>query len=1000
MSFNPLDYSLCLEEPAFLSDVTSWHEHIPFAFTLMQMLQPERFVELGTHKGDSYLAFCQAVDTLGLSTVCCAVDSWQGDPQAGFYGEEIYRTLKQYHDLHYGHFSSLRRCYFDDALPHFADKSIDLLHIDGLHTYEAVKHDFETWLPKMSARGIVLLHDTAVTAGDFGVWRFFEEVSSKYPAFEFKHCNGLGMIAVGSEVPAPLQPFFDKEHQALGTIAGFYQAIGARLSLGRTVRRLETKAAELELETSRLECDLNERGQQLQDAQRTLQRQATELSERDRRLVDQGRQLIERDLILQEKEKALADLEQSFLNSLSWKVTAPLRRVYELIRGSGRRATASIPARSLALTTFPTNINAPTSIPACENPKVSIIIPVYNQLDYTLSCLASIAANTDGIEYEVIIADDASTDETLSIKDQVSNVIHIRNTDNLGFLRNCNNAAQSARGKYILFLNNDTNVQKDWLRHLLDLMDADDSIGLTGSKLVYSDGRLQEAGGIIWNDANGRNYGRLDDPTKPEYNYVKEVDYISGASIMIRKTLWDEIGGFDERFCPAYYEDTDLAFTVRHLGARVVYQPKSVVVHFEGISHGTDVTQGIKSYQVRNKALFLDKWKEILAEDHLPMDQNLFLARDRSRTKKTLLFIDYQVPLYDKFAGSRTNYMYLKLLVEMGLNVKFIGADFLRIEPYSSELNDLGIETLDGEWYREKWEQWFKDNGRYIDYVLLNKPDPAVKFMDVIKKYTAAKIIYQGHDLHHVRLKRKYEIEGLTTDLTEAERYEQIEKAIFDKSDTILTFSSVEEAEIRRLAPNKPVYTVPLYFYDSFSEDITDFSERRGILFVGGFIHTPNVDAVKWFTSEILPLVAKNIQNITFFVVGGNPPDAIRKLSSKQVKILGFVSDDVLAEYYRTCRLVVVPLRFGAGVKGKTIEAMYHGLPIVSTSIGLEGIDGIEQVIKATDDAAVFARQILEMYSEPQRLAKIGMANKTFVREKFSKTKTRETAENIFKSPS
>ncbi len=989
MSFTPIDYSFCLEEPAFLSDVTSWHEHIPFAFSLIQMLQPRLFVELGTHKGDSYLAFCQAVDALGLSTVCCAVDSWQGDPQAGFYGKEIYQTLKEYHDLHYGGFSSLRKCYFDDALPHFADDSIDLLHIDGLHTYEAVKHDFETWLPKVSARGIVLFHDTAVTAGDFGVWRFFQEVSSKYPAFEFKHCNGLGMIAVGSAIPEPLRPFFDKENRDRGAIASFYHALGTRISFRKTIGQLETKAAELEREKSRLEYDLTERHQQLQEAETALSRNAAEISEKDRQLQS----------LFEEKQKALADQEHLFLNSLSWKVTAPLRAIYELLPKSSKKAPAPVVARTLDLSIFPTDHKPeePISLPAYDNPKVSIIIPVYNQMDYTLSCLESIAANTDGIEYEVIIADDASTDRTLSIGDQVSNVIHIRNADNLGFLRNCNNAAQSARGKYILFLNNDTKVQKDWLRHLLALMDADDSIGLTGSKLVYSDGRLQEAGGIIWNDANGRNYGRLDDQTKPEYNYVKEVDYISGASIMIRKTLWDEIGGFDERFCPAYYEDTDLAFTVRHLGARVVYQPKSVVVHFEGISHGTDVTQGIKSYQVRNKALFLDKWKEILAEDHLPMDQDLFLARDRSRDKKTLLFIDYQVPLYDKFAGSRTNYMYLKLLVEMGLNVKFIGADFLRIEPYSSELNDLGIETLDGDWYRQNWEEWFKENGGYIDYVLVNKPDPAVKFMDVIKKFTKAKVIYQGHDLHHVRLKRKYELEGLNTDLTDAGRYERIEKEVFDKSDAILTFSSVEETEIRRLAPNKPVYTIPLYFYDNIPEDDPDFSERQGILFVGGFDHTPNADAVKWFASEILPLVSENIQDLTFFVVGANPPDAVKNLSSEHVKIAGFVSDEELAEYYRTCRLVVIPLRFGAGVKGKTIEAMYHGLPIVSTSIGLEGIAGIEQVIKATDDAAAFAKQVVEMYSAPQRLASVGIANKVFVRENFSKIKTCEIAEKFFK---
>lgn len=338
----------------------------------------------------------------------------------------------------------------------------------------------------------------------------------------------------------------------------------------------------------------------------------------------------------------------------------------------------------------------PICIPSHEKPDVSIVIPVYNRFDYTYSCLQHIAANSGSVSYEVILADDHSTDETKEAEKLISGIKVIHNQNTKGFLMNCNHAAAHAKGCFLMFLNNDTHVQKNWLQPLLDIM-KDESVGMTGSKLIYNRETLQEAGGIIWKDGSACNYGNRKSPTNPAYNYVKDVDYISGASILIRRTLWDEIGGFDTRFAPAYYEDVDLAFEVRKRGYRVVYQPLSVVVHFEGISNGRSLRSGQKHYQVINQKKFYEKWKGVLAAENMRQKQHVFLARDRSREKKHILVIDRHVPFYDKNARDGRIDRALQQHIKKGYHVTLIGDDGTAYEPYTTRLRQMGIEVWAGD---------------------------------------------------------------------------------------------------------------------------------------------------------------------------------------------------------------------------------------------------------------------------------------------------------------
>lgn len=630
----------------------------------------------------------------------------------------------------------------------------------------------------------------------------------------------------------------------------------------------------------------------------------------------------------------------------------------------------------------------PLEFSIVKNPKVSIIIPVYNQWDFTYKCLKSILNHTHDIDYEIIIADDVSSDDTMKISELIQNIKVVRNEKNLGFLLNCNNASRYASGEYIHFLNNDTQVEEGWLSSLMELIESDQTIGMVGSKLVYPDGRLQEAGGIIWDDASGWNYGRLDDPMKPEYNYVKEVDFISGASIMIRSSLWNKIGGFDTRYVPAYYEDADLAFEVRRLGYKVMYQPKSIVVHFEGISNGTDLGSGIKKYQVINHEKFFTKWKETLKNENFQNAENVFQARDRSRDKKVLLFIDHYIPHFDQDAGSRATLHYLDLFLKNNINVKFLGDNFYHYPEtiYLSTLEQMGIEVLHGTHYEKNWKTWIQDNGNSIDYIVLSRPHISKKYIDFLKEYTNAKIIYFAVDLHYLREQREYQIKKEKSILESSKYWKQVEFDIMLKSDISCFYSHVEVDEIKKENSDIKAIQVPLYIFDKFPEITYSHKERQDIMFVGGFGHNPNIDAVIWFLDEVMPKIKQTGLLFNFYIVGSNIPKSILSYAEKDKNIIitGRISDEELNKLYSTCRLSIAPLRYGAGMKGKVVESLYNGIPLVTTSIGAEGLQEIQDAIKITDDAVEFAKYVVEIYQNETLGIRLAEESSRYCKKYFS----------------
>jgi glycosyltransferase involved in cell wall biosynthesis len=474
--------------------------------------------------------------------------------------------------------------------------------------------------------------------------------------------------------------------------------------------------------------------------------------------------------------------------------------------------------------------------------------------------------------------------------------------------------------------------------------------------LLFADGRLQEAGGILWRDASGWNFGRADDPDRPAYNYRKEVDYVSGACLVVRRELWEELGGFDERFAPAYYEDADLCFAARAAGYRVVYQPAARVFHFEGLSNGTDLDAGVKQHQVTNQSVFAEKWGAVLEREHFPNAEHVIWARDRSAQRRCVLFIDHYVPHYDKDAGSRSTFMYVKLLLELGYRVQFMGANFFPHRPYTETLQQLGVEVLVGEYVARNLDGWLTEHAPYIDEIFLHRPHVAEQFLPHLARLSdRPRVNFFGHDLHYLRIGREAALVDDPALLKSAESWRRREFAVFRQVDRIYYFSEVETSELAAEDPSLILRTIPLYAMEDRPLPGYAPVDPRHILFVGGFNHPPNVDAATWLVSEILPAVNARCTDCHLHLVGSNPPQQIHALASPQVTVHGYVDDGALDALYRRVGVAVVPLRYGAGVKGKVIEAARQNVPVVTTGVGAEGIPDAGDVMWIADGADAFA---------------------------------------------
>lgn len=606
----------------------------------------------------------------------------------------------------------------------------------------------------------------------------------------------------------------------------------------------------------------------------------------------------------------------------------------------------------------------------------SIIIPTYNGWDQLGRCLVALEETLPHpFEGEVIVVDDGSAEETQAVLDEWDqsssrlNLKIIRNGSNVGFLESCNRGATAASGDFLVFLNDDTLPQFGWLTALLRTFRTHEDAGAVGGKLLYPDGKLQEAGGVIYSDGSGANYGNgdylVDDPL---FGFVREVDYCSGALLATSRKVFEEIGGFDDRYCPAYYEDTDYCFTVRDRGYKVYYQPESVVVHFEGATGGTDLSAGVKKHQVSNRAKFVKKWRSALRDQPDPPEGydletwHALSTRGRAGRSKQggrALVSAPLLPEFDREGGSRRIFHMIEFLRAAGWDVSFLAENPYGDERYVRMLQRQGVAVYRGFGSRADdlfkfgkfdlavFAFWYLAEGHATE---LRRVSPDTKIMvDVI-------------DLHWLRAVRRHFLppvgasdpNGGDSPEFGSEMVRELEA--YAQADAVLTTSDEEAQMIHNLLGRQSLaHTVPDHEESIPSE--VPFRDRRGILFVANFNHPPNLDAVMFFCEEILPKMDQELlEEHPLSIVGHRPPPAVLEYaeSSRFINLVGWVPSVV--PYLQSARVAIVPMRYGAGTKRKLLQALMSHTPTVTTSMGIEGLS-VEPGRHAllADDAESFA---------------------------------------------
>jgi GT2 family glycosyltransferase/glycosyltransferase involved in cell wall biosynthesis len=622
--------------------------------------------------------------------------------------------------------------------------------------------------------------------------------------------------------------------------------------------------------------------------------------------------------------------------------------------------------------------------------RVTVIVPAYGNFALTYRCLYALAHRTPPeLLTRTILADDRPEHPVAPLLSGFAGLEVRVNGQNLGFLRSCNAASMEARGEYVVFLNNDAIVLPGWLGPMVETAAADPRVGMVGGMILAPDGRIQSAGEVIGEDGWSSAHGEGGRPDDPGCTFVRDVDALLGACLLVRRSAFELAGRFDERYAPAFYEEFELAFTLAERGYRVVFQPASRVLHYGGASYGRAMRNQLSS---RNHDTFMARWGSMLRAGKRPGDGPAGPSPGRPGTHPsgTILVVDDSLPEYDRSTGGNAIFQLLELLLEEGLRVIFMPHDGALREPYTGRLEQMGVQLLDR---RIRPERALRSIGPQLDWIICARPAVAAARLPLLRRTSRARILYFTHDLHFLREERHFTLVGRPEIQARSEHLRRLEQRIFRSVDGVLTLSPAEAGIIAEMAPGQGVFTIPPLVFPRDESTSTvaahGLGDRHEVIFVAGFRHLPNVDAATFLIREIMPTVWSSVPATHVLLVGSHPPPAVAELAGDRVTVTGHVAD--LGPYYRRARLSVSPLRFGAGVKGKILESLHEGVPVVTTSVGNEGIDlrdGVEAMI--ADDAAGLAERIVALLGDPRLADRLAAAGRAAIEERFSWQRARD----------
>jgi len=624
-------------------------------------------------------------------------------------------------------------------------------------------------------------------------------------------------------------------------------------------------------------------------------------------------------------------------------------------------------------------------------PLTSIVIPVYNNLKFTLSCLHSIYSINSKAPFEVIVVDDCSRENYTVLHRHYPQVKLIRNQKNLGFLRTANRGAKEARGEYIVFLNNDTEVLPAWLDELATALYHHPEAGMIGSQLIHMrTGTLQESGNLICKDGAMMPLGRGVDPNHPEFTYFREVDFVSAASIIMRKKVFDEMNGFDLSYAPAYFEDPDLGLRLQKAGYHNYVMPLSRVLHYEMISYGNTLEGACE----KNRQFFFARWKDYLAR-HALYDSLQDFANCRKFARERLLYIDAETPMADRGSGGMDAIFFMDYFLKRGLDVVFHGEYTASGTPkYTEILLRMGVECINQP-HRKVWE-YLEAAGWCFKWLFISRVYQAQCFDSLLKRFCSqAHYIFNTVDLHFIREKLEADLRNDPKLRRQAKWTKMFELAVAKNADATIVISQDEKRILEKEYGMTNVWHIPQ------ARPIAGRKEnarRKGAVFVGS-AHPPNMDGLRYFHDEILPLLPSDFH---LTIVGealrdvmSQKPEYQDLLQCPQFNFVGFVQD--LGDVFNTAQLSIAPLRYGAGTKGKVASSMSFGVPCVSTNFGVEGtgmIPGENIMLGRTPQE--FADAIRQLCTDPVLWRKISDGGLEFLRSKYDPAQVAAEVDKIF----